>query len=480
MYIKRRQVLIAMLVMSQLGCMAFGVLWASQWLHAAFNQIIHRSVTLQAESLALTIARQSSDLADLQQPVDASGSKDSLQRLVEQLNVPHDGFVSIVRTADGKVIAATLAAPAGIKAGTALTTETLQTGKGSPQPLLAALAQDKGEGKQSFVSGMSEFAGQPYAVTALGVPQHEAAILVALSDASVNRLSAELVTPMIQVGFVLTGAVVGATAICTIFLVRRFDSTLLEVSSSLEREVERRTLGLQRSRNAVVFGLAKLAESRDKDAGQHLERLRTYVTILASELAKHNSKIDHHYVANLAIASALHDVGKMGVPDAVILKLGKLTAAERRAMQMHTVLGDECLASVERMLGDNDQFLTFAREVAAAHHEQWDGSGYPYGLQGKDIPLAARIVALADVYDALTSHREYRPAASHAEAREWIVSHYGSQFDPEVVEAFIAREVDFAKISQAAAQLDERRVAASAQTPATAEFEQAPATRSTL
>lgn len=183
------------------------------------------------------------------------------------------------------------------------------------------------------------------------------------------------------------------------------------------------------------------------------------MTVLASELAKHNSKIDHHYVANLAIASALHDVGKMGVPDAVILKLGRLTAAERRAMQMHTVLGDECLASVERMFGDHDQFLTLGREVAAAPARRSDGSGYPSGLQGKDIPLAAHIVALADVYDALTSHREYRPAATHAEAREWIVSHYGSRFNPEVVEAFIAREADFAKISQAAALADAGRAA---------------------
>jgi putative two-component system response regulator len=142
----------------------------------------------------------------------------------------------------------------------------------------------------------------------------------------------------------------------------------------------------------------------------------------------------------------------MGVPDGVILKLGRLTPAERRAMQMHTVLGGECLTSVERMFGDHDAFLDLGREVAQSHHEQWDGSGYPHGLQGKEIPLSARIVALADVYDALTSHRVYRPAVGHAEAREWIVSNYGSQFDPEVVEAFVARVHDFAKISQQVSQ----------------------------
>ena len=452
MYIKRRQVLIAMLVMSQLGCMTFGVLWASRWLHEAFNQIIHRSAALHAETVALSLARRTGDLSTAE-------ASEQLNKAYEQTNVPHDGFVSLIRLNDGGIAAASAQTPSSLQPNLPLGAQQFTPRAGEPQHLLAAIEQ--GEASQHpLINGTMKFDGRVYDVTALELPKQNAAIVVAMSDDSLNKLVSELITPLIHVGFVLTGAVVAATALCTIFLVRRFDSTLLEVSSSLEREVERRTLALQRSRNAVVFGLAKLAESRDKDAGQHLERLRTYVTILASELAKQNSKIDHHFVANLAIASALHDVGKMGVPDAVILKLGKLTAAERRAMQMHTVLGDECLASVVRMFGDHDQFLTLGREVAAAHHEQWDGSGYPYGLQGKDIPLSARIVALADVYDALTSHREYRPAASHAEAREWIVSHYGSQFDPEVVEAFIAREVDFAKISLAAAQADARRVAA--------------------
>lgn len=451
MYIKRRQVLVAMLVMSQLGCMTFGVLWASHWLHEAFNQIIHRSAESQAQTVALSLARKTGDLPP-------TGSPERLQQIFAEADVPHDGFVTAVRLDDGAVAASSRQTPASINSSAPLSSQLLNRGADS-QPLLAAIHSTENS-DQVFVSGTMVVDERTYDVTALELPKQNTAIVVAMSEASLDHLVAQLITPLIYVGFVLTGAVVAATALCTIFLVRRFDSTLLEVSSSLEREVDRRTLALQRSRNAVVFGLAKLAESRDKDAGQHLERLRTYVTVLASELAKHNPSIDHHYVANLAIASALHDVGKMGVPDAVILKLGKLTAAERRAMQMHTVLGDECLASVERMFGDHDQFLTLGREVAAAHHEQWDGSGYPYGLQGKEIPLSARIVALADVYDALTSHREYRPAANHAEAREWIVSHYGSQFDPEVVEAFIAREADFAKISRVTAEADARRLAA--------------------
>jgi response regulator RpfG family c-di-GMP phosphodiesterase len=459
MFIKRRQALVAMLVMSQLGCMTFGILCASRWLHEAFDQIIRRSASLQAETIALSLARRTADVS-----IDDAAE---LQKVYELVDVPHNGFVSIIRLNDGSVAASSQPTISATKPTTLLGVQKFTPFEGTPQPLLAAVGQG-GAVQQPLVGGTMDLDGKAFDVTALELPKQNSAIVVAMSGESLHRLVSELVTPLIHVGFVLTGAVVAATALCTIFLVRRFDNTLLEVSSSLEREVDRRTLGLQRSRNAVVFGLAKLAESRDKDAGQHLERLRTYVTVLASELAKHNPKINHHYVANLAVAAALHDVGKMGVPDAVILKLGKLTAAERRAMQMHTVLGDECLAAVERMMGDRDEFITLAREVAAAHHEQWDGSGYPYGLQGKDIPLAARIVALADVYDALTSHREYRPAATHAEAREWIVSHYGSQFDPEVVEAFIAREADFAKISQAAAQLDERRSLPTHESPAVA------------
>jgi response regulator RpfG family c-di-GMP phosphodiesterase len=250
---------------------------------------------------------------------------------------------------------------------------------------------------------------------------------------------------------VLTASLVGATTMLTMFLVSRFESQLGSLNASLQKEVEQRTQALVRTRNAVCFGLAKLSESKDKDTAGHLERVRSYVTFLASAMAKNNSTINHQYVANLAVASALHDIGKVGVPDAVLLKVGRLNPSERRAMQMHAELGGACLAAIQQQLGEDD-FLMLGQEIAIAHHEQWDGSGYPYGLQGKAIPLSARIVALADVYDALTSNRPYRPALAHAEAREWIVEHYGTQFDPEVVEAFVAREADFARISQAVQQ----------------------------
>jgi response regulator RpfG family c-di-GMP phosphodiesterase len=193
--------------------------------------------------------------------------------------------------------------------------------------------------------------------------------------------------------------------------------------------------------------LAKLADSRDKDTGDHLERIRSYVTILATELAKTNPEIDHNYVADLAVASSLHDIGKVGIPDAVLLKPAALNPTERSAMEMHTLLGGECLAAIRKHL-EEDDFLELAEQIAIAHHEQWDGGGYPHGIRGKDIPLAARIVALADVYDALTNARPYKQPISHGETREWIATRYATHFDPAVVEAFVAREEDFLRVYQ--------------------------------
>jgi response regulator RpfG family c-di-GMP phosphodiesterase len=447
MHFQRRQLLVVLLIVSQLGCMSFGVLWASQWLRGAFNEFVQRTTAAQNRSIVFELARRLTEKSIKNVDPGSSGWT-GMQQLCEQMPIPHDGFISVIDRDTGALVC-----HSRLKQDPTLLRKfpgrSVLVTKERIAPLIDAARRAEVVDK-STASGEVEASGQLYQATCLSLPKLHAVLAVHQSQASIDKSVDELVTPVLQVGFVVTATVVGAGGLLTVLLVKRFDTSLAAMSGSVEREVERRTLGLVRSRNAVVFGLAKLAESRDKDAGHHLERIRTYVTILATELAKHNPQIDHHYVANLAIAAALHDIGKMGVPDAVILKLGKLTPAERRAMQMHTVLGGECLASVSRMMPDADPFLELGRQVAAGHHEQWDGSGYPHGLQGKDIPLSARIVALADVYDALTSHRAYRPAVSHAEAREWIVSNYGSQFDPEVVEAFVAREADFAKISQVA------------------------------
>ena len=446
MRIKRRRLLVVLLVVSQLGCLSFGVLWAAQWLHGVFDEFIERNVTAQGRLLAYELERQI-DEASITSVEPGTLGWDRLQELCEKTKTPNAGFVSVLRLDTGA-----LACHSQLRDDPSLLRSfpgrlPLVTGK-TVKPLVE-IAREAAQNDQPLVTGEIEIAGKLYAVTSLNLPKLNAVLAVHQDRASIALMSGELVNPLLQAGLVLTLSVVGATALLTVFLVGRFETTLMAVNESLEREVDLRTDSLVRTRNAVVFGLAKLSESRDKDTAGHLERIRSYVTILSSEMAKSNSEIDHHYVANLAVASALHDVGKISLPDAVLLKTGRLTPSERKAMQMHTELGGECLAAIGRQLGEDD-FLELGHQIALAHHEQWDGSGYPRGLRGREIPLAARITALADVYDALTSHRPYRPALSHAEAREWIVTHYGTQFDPEVVEAFVAREQEFIRLSQSA------------------------------
>lgn len=448
MRIKQRRLLVLLLIVSQLSCLGFGLVWATQWLHKTFDDFISLNAAAQGRALAYELAHRIGHEQITSIEPGTSGW-DRLQNLCEKANVPAGGFVSILRRDTGALACQTGLNDDPALLGTFPGRAPLVKSDGVAS-VIDSLREAESRG-DLLTGGQIERNGRLYEASCLALPQLNAILAVHQSVAEIERNAAELVQPLFQVGMVLIATIVGATAMLTAFLISRYESTLTTLNSSLAQEVEQRTQSLVKTRNAVVFGLAKLSESKDKDTAGHLERVRSYVTFLASHMAKTNSEITHHYVANLAVASALHDIGKVGVPDSVLLKMGKLNASERRAMQMHAELGGECLAAIRRQLGDDD-FLQLGQQVAIAHHEQWDGSGYPHGLQGKEIPLAARIVAVADVYDALTSHRPYRPALSHGEAREWIVTHYGAQFDPEVVEAFVAREADFARVSQTGRQ----------------------------
>ena len=213
------------------------------------------------------------------------------------------------------------------------------------------------------------------------------------------------------------------------------NDALRDLNEHLEDKVRERSAALLRSRDAVIFGLAKLAESRDDDTGQHLERICRYVEILAGDIASGSADVDEVWVQIVTSTAALHDIGKVGVPDAVLCKPGKLTDEERTEIQKHTIIGGDTLLALKRKWGD-DEFLVTATQIAFGHHERWDGGGYPFGLAGEDIPLSARIVAVCDVYDALTSKRVYKPAMTHEEASRIISEGAGAHFDPAVVEAF--------------------------------------------
>lgn len=217
---------------------------------------------------------------------------------------------------------------------------------------------------------------------------------------------------------------------------------MARINEGLEQQVE--------TRSAVIFGLAKLAESRDDQTGEHLDRIRQYVLILAREMANTHPEITPEFIETLAETSSLHDIGKVGIPDSVLLNPGKLTDEQRKVIRKHPLIGGDTLLAIKQRWGD-DPFLVTACEVAFSHHERWDGTGYPFGLAGEDIPLAGRIVALADVYDALTSRRVYKDAMTHEQASRIILAGEGTHFDPAVVRAFVNQEAAFKKILTAGA-----------------------------
>ena len=206
----------------------------------------------------------------------------------------------------------------------------------------------------------------------------------------------------------------------------------------------RRVLSVE-SRDATILALAKLAEARDAETGAHLERIREYCRILGNELASHPKfadLVDGDYVQLLYLTSPLHDIGKVGIPDSVLRKPGGLTVEEFEVMKQHTLIGGQTLEAVA-ISQPQAGFLAMARDIALTHHERYDGGGYPQGLAGDAIPLSGRITALADVYDALTVRRVYKPEYSHETAMSMILSERGKHFDPDVTDAFARRQADF-------------------------------------
>jgi putative two-component system response regulator len=202
------------------------------------------------------------------------------------------------------------------------------------------------------------------------------------------------------------------------------------------------------SRDMVVFAMAQLAESRDRETGKHLERVRRYAQLLTRRLMsvpKFATRIDDRFAQLIYETSPLHDIGKVGIPDSILLKPGKLTNEEFAVMRSHTTLGAATLdAALEKF--PDAEFLRFARDIVACHHERFDGTGYPHGLAGDEIPLCARIVTVADVYDACTSNRVYRTAMSHEETVRIIADGAGSHFDPAIVSAFMNLADDFYRV----------------------------------
>jgi putative two-component system response regulator len=213
--------------------------------------------------------------------------------------------------------------------------------------------------------------------------------------------------------------------------------------------VKERTRELAMVQEATIESMSSLTETRDPGTGEHIRRTQNYIRLLAEYLKnqpRFNPFLDKETIDLLCKSAPLHDIGKVGVSDRILLKPGKLTDQEFEEMKQHTVYGRDTILAAERKLGDTS-FLRIAREIAYTHHERWDGCGYPEGLKGEQIPVPGRLMALADSYDALTSKRIYKSQIPHEKAVQIIIGEKGSHFDPEVVDAFLEVKENFRQIA---------------------------------
>jgi putative two-component system response regulator len=225
---------------------------------------------------------------------------------------------------------------------------------------------------------------------------------------------------------------------------------LKDKNAYLENEVIRRTREVQAIQDVTIFTMASLAETRDNETGNHIRRTQHYVKALAIKLRDHPRFAGYftdHVIELLYKSAPLHDIGKVGIPDKILLKPGKLTPEEFEIMKTHTTLGRDAIEHAERQLGTPVEFLKLAKEIALSHQEKWDGSGYPEGLAGEAIPVSARLMAVADVYDALISRRVYKPPFTHDRAVEMIAEGRGRHFDPDVADAFLEIREEFRTIA---------------------------------
>ena len=222
---------------------------------------------------------------------------------------------------------------------------------------------------------------------------------------------------------------------------KRHNDELESLVAERTREILLRDKKLIASQTAIITAFCALAEARDNETGNHIRRTQNYILVLAEELRSHprfSASLDDEMIRLIFKSAPLHDIGKVAVPDAILLKPGKLTPEEWEVMKRHCVAGRNAIVTAARELGEEGgEFFGFATEIAYYHHERWDGTGYPCGLLGEDIPLSARLMAVADVYDALITKRVYKEAYPHDESIRIMLAERGSHFDPEIIDAMV-------------------------------------------
>ncbi len=368
-------------------------------------------------------------------------SKDweTAQSVIESLRLPAGGFACLIDDEGHLLCHPDMRAEPGLRAVN-LGVERLRGEAGTATVELSDLPQ------VGVSAGEVVFGGvQTHYLATTYLPTTKARLLVHQPVEGLLSAGEASTSGLLWIALGIGSVVLLSTGLTTARLMRRHDRQLEAINTGLESEVSRRVDQAMTFRDSLIFGLAKLADYRDTDTGTHLERIAEYAELLARQLAMTNAEIDEAYVRRLRVASSMHDIGKVGVEDAVLLKPGTLTDAERARMQRHPVMGADTLLAIREKMG-HDELVEMAIVVTLEHHERWDGKGYPLGLTGEEIQLAARIVALADVYDALTSKRVYKPAMSHEDAAAIIIKERGTQFDPGVVDAFVVCGAKFAQV----------------------------------
>lgn len=238
---------------------------------------------------------------------------------------------------------------------------------------------------------------------------------------------------------------------------KAYSDFLTDKTSYLEKEVTRRTREISAIQDVTIQAMASLAETRDSDTGNHIRRTQFYVKALAIKLKNHprfSAFLTESMIEMIYKSAPLHDIGKVGIPDRILLKPGRFEPAEFEIMKTHTTLGRDAIQAAEDVLGLKVEFLSIAKEIAYAHQEKWDGSGYPEGLKGDAIPISARIMALADVYDALICRRVYKEGMPHGKAIGILIEGKGSHFDPDMVDAFLELQEEIQAIAAKYADSD--------------------------
>lgn len=440
--IRKRSLLVGLISMATLGCLLVGLLFYSGWLHLRIQSVVYSQVLNDNIQTAKQLNRLIDEMGigDIREHPE---SWERLQSVVEDIELPNEGFVCVVDQDSGLL----LCHPA-MRQKPEL--RNVPVGKcainieGEDTDIVSAISDNN----FSATGGVAYIKGETQVVAVGHIKHLNANVLVHQRASGISSAISRVMTPVNGIGIFVAFLIAGLVYVVAYAIAKRYENKLAAINENLEEQVAQRTRSLMKTRNAVIFGLAKLAESRDTDTGEHLERICAYVTLLATALNDECVGFDPLNVEHLALASSLHDIGKVGIPDSVLLKPGKFLPEERSIMEGHAELGGSCLLAIQNKLGDDD-FLALATEIALFHHEKWDGTGYPAQLTGTKIPLSARIVALADVYDALTTKRPYKAAMSHQKAKKIILEGCGSHFDPRIVEAFIRCEQQFQEIAHA-------------------------------